>query len=143
MAPPKVVTAVVKFQVPAGQATPAPPVGPALGQHGVNIPDFVRQFNDRTKDQMGMTIPVEVTVYKDRSFSFITKSPPAPVLLKKAAGIVKASGVPNKQKMGTVTRAQVEEIAKVKMADLNAGDLAHAVSMIRGTARSMGLEVVD
>ena len=143
MAPPKVVTAVVKFQVPAGQATPAPPVGPALGQHGVNIPDFVRQFNDRTKDQMGMTIPVEVTVFKDRSFSFITKSPPAPVLLKKAAGIVKASGVPNKQKIGKVTHAQVQEIARIKMADLNASDLEHAVSMVKGTARSMGLEVVD
>lgn len=141
MAPPKQVTAVVKFQVPAGSATPAPPVGPALGQHGVNIPDFVRQFNDRTKDQVGMTIPVEVSIYKDRSFSFITKSPPAPVLLKKAAGIVKASGEPNRNKMGKVSRAQLEEIAKVKMADLNARDIDHAVSMIAGTARSMGLEV--
>ena len=141
MAPPKQVTAVVKFQVPAGSATPAPPVGPALGQHGVNIPDFVRQFNDRTKDQAGMTIPVEVSVYKDRSFSFICKSPPAPVLLKKAAGIVKASGEPNRNKMGKVTRAQLEEIAKIKMADLNASDLDQAVSMIAGTARSMGLEV--
>ncbi len=143
MAPPKVVTAVVTAPGPGGPAPPAPPVGPALGQHGVNIPDFVRQFNDRTKDQMGMTIPVEVTVFKDRSFSFITKSPPAPVLLKKAAGIVKASGVPNKQKIGKVTHAQVQEIARIKMADLNASDLEHAVSMVKGTARSMGLEVVD
>jgi large subunit ribosomal protein L11 len=144
MAPPKkVAVAVVKIQVPAGQANPAPPVGPALGQHGLNIPDFCKQFNDRTKDQVGMIIPVEISVYKDRTYSFITKSPPAATLIKKAIGIVKASGEPNKVKMGEITRAQMEEIANLKMEDLNAANLDSAVRMIAGTARSMGIEVAD
>ena len=137
----KVVTAKVKLQCPGGQATPAPPVGPALGQHGVNIGQFVVQFNDRTKEMKGTTIPVEITIYSDRTFEFITKSPPAAVLLKKAANIAKGSPVPNKEKVGSVTRAQMEDIAKTKMADLNASDLEHAVRMVAGTARSMGLEV--
>lgn len=130
-----------KFQIPGGQATPAPPVGTALGKYGINLGQFVQQFNDRTKDANGMMIPVVVTVYSDRSFEFITKSPPAAVLLKKAANIAKGSPVPNKDKVGTVTRAQLEEIATTKMADLNASDLDHAVQLIAGTARSMGLEV--
>lgn len=130
-----------KFQIPGGQATPAPPVGTALGKYGINLGQFVQQFNDRTKDAGGMMIPVVVSVYNDRSFDFITKSPPAAVLLKKAANIAKGSGVPNKTKVGTVTRSQLEEIATTKMADLNASDMDHAVLMIAGTARSMGLVV--
>ena len=137
----KEITAKIKLQCPAGQATPAPPVGPALGAHGVNIGQFVKEFNDRTREQMGLIIPVEITVYKDRSFEFILKSPPASVLLKKAANIAKGSPVPHKEKVGSVTRAQMEDIAKLKMADLNASDVDHAVNMIAGTARSMGLEV--
>ena len=131
-----------KFQVPGGQATPAPPVGTSLGKYGINLGQFVQAFNDRTRDANGMMIPVVVNVYNDRSFDFITKSPPAAVLLKKAANIAKGSGVPNKEKVGTVTRAQMEEIAKIKMADLNASDVEHAVRMVAGTARSMGLDVV-
>ena len=130
-----------KFQIPGGQATPAPPVGTSLGKFGINLGQFVQQFNDKTKEAGGMMIPVVVTVYNDRSFEFITKSPPAAVLLKKAANIAKGSGVPNKEKVGTVTRAQLEEIANIKTADLNARDVDHAVLMIAGTARSMGLEV--
>ncbi|NLD11458.1 50S ribosomal protein L11 [Aminicella lysinilytica] len=133
----------IKLQIPAGGATPAPPVGPALGQHGVNIMDFCKQFNAKTQDQPGMIIPVVITVYADRSFTFITKTPPAAVLLKKAAGLDTASGEPNKKKVATLTRAQVEEIAKVKMPDLNAADLDAAVSMVSGTARSMGIVVEE
>ena len=132
-----------KFQIPGGQATPAPPVGTALGKFGINLGQFVQQFNDKTKEAGGMMIPVVVTVYNDRSFEFITKSPPAAVLLKKAANIAKGSGVPNKEKVGTVTRAQLDEIVNIKSADLNARDVDHAVLMIAGTARSMGLEVED
>ncbi len=139
--PPKKLKALVKLQVPAGQATPAPPVGPALGQHGVNIMDFVRQFNDRTKDQQGMIIPVVISIFEDRSFTFITKTPPAAVLLKKAAKLAKGSGEPHRNKVGKVSEAQIEEIAKLKMPDLNAGSLEAAKSMIRGTARSMGIVV--
>lgn len=139
MAPSKPVKAQIKLQVPAGQANPAPPVGPALGQHGVNIMDFCKQFNERTKEQQGLVIPVVITVYEDRSISFITKTPPAPVLLKRAAKLAKASGEPNKTKVGSVTDKQVEEIAELKMPDLNAANLESAKSMIRGTARSMGL----
>ena len=135
------ITGYIKLQIPAGKATPAPPVGPALGQHGVNIAAFTKEFNERTKNQMGMIIPVVITVYADRSFSFITKTPPAPVLIKKAAGIDTASGVPNKNKVGSITLAQAEEIAKTKMPDLNAATLEAAVSMIKGTARSMGVTV--
>jgi large subunit ribosomal protein L11 len=130
-----------KFQIPGGQATPAPPVGTSLGKFGINLGQFVQQFNERTKEAGGMMIPVVVTVYNDRSFEFYTKSPPAAVLLKKAAGIAKGSAVPNKDKVGSVTRAQMEEIAKTKMNDLNARDVDHAVNMVAGTARSMGLEV--
>ena len=137
------ITGYIKLQIPAGKATPAPPVGPALGQKGVNIMAFTKEFNERTKNQMGMIIPVVITVYADRSFSFITKTPPAPVLIKKAAGIDTASGVPNKNKVGSITLAQAEEIAKTKMPDLNAASLEAAVSMIKGTARSMGIVVVD
>ena len=133
------ITGYIKLQIPAGKATPAPPVGPALGQKGVNIMAFTKEFNERTKNQMGMIIPVVITVYADRSFSFITKTPPAPVLIKKAAGIDTASGVPNKNKVGSITLAQAEEIAKTKMPDLNAASLEAAVSMIKGTARSMGV----
>ena len=132
-----------KFQVPGGQATPAPPVGTSLGKFGINLGQFVQQFNDRTKEYGGTPIPVVVSVYNDRSFDFITKSPPAAALLKQAAGIAKGSGVPNKEKVGKVTRAQVDEICQKKMADLNARDLEHARRMIEGTARSMGLEVMD
>ena len=139
----KKVEGYIKLQIPAGGATPAPPVGPALGQHGVNIMDFCKQFNAKTQDQPGMIIPVVITVYADRSFSFITKTPPAAVLLKKAAGLDKASGEPNKTKVATLSNAQMEEIAKIKMPDLNAGSLEAAASMIRGTARSMGIVVED
>ncbi|MEM8865574.1 MAG: 50S ribosomal protein L11 [Planctomycetota bacterium] len=130
-----------KFQIPGGQATPAPPVGTALGKHGVNLGQFVTAFNDQTREANGMAIPVVVSVYNDRSFDFVTKSPPAAVLLKKAAGVAKGSGVPNKTKVGTVTDAQLEEIANTKIADLNARDMEHAKRMIAGTARSMGLVV--
>ena len=137
------ITGYIKLQIPAGKATPAPPVGPALGQKGVNIMAFTKEFNERTKNDMGMIIPVVITVYADRSFSFITKTPPAPVLIKKAAGIETASGVPNKNKVGSITLAQAEEIAKTKMPDLNAASLEAAVSMIKGTARSMGVTVEE
>jgi large subunit ribosomal protein L11 len=137
----KQVTGQAKFQVPGGQATPAPPVGTSLGKFGINLGQFVQQFNDRTKEYNGTPIPVVVTVYNDRTFDFITKSPPAASLLKQAAGIAKGSGVPNKEKVGTVTRSQIEEIAQKKMADLNAGSLETASRMIEGTARSMGLVV--
>ena len=133
----------IKLQIPAGKATPAPPVGPALGQHGVNIMSFTKEFNERTKNDIGMIIPVVITVYADRSFSFVTKTPPAAVLIKKACGIDSGSGVPNKNKVAKITMAQVEEIAKLKMPDLNAIDLDGAISMIKGTARSMGVEVVE
>ena len=135
------VTGYIKLQIPAAKATASPPVGPALGQHGVNISQFIKEINERTKDQAGFKIPVVITVYADRSFSFITKTPPAPVLIKKAAGIDTASGVPNKNKVGSITLAQAEEIAKTKMPDLNAASLEAAVSMIKGTARSMGVTV--
>ena len=130
-----------KFQIPGGQATPAPPVGTSLGKYGINLGQFVQQFNERTKEAGGMMIPVVVTVYNDRSFEFITKSPPAAVLLKKAVGLAKGSAVPNKDKVGTVTKAQLEEIAKIKINDINSRDVEHAVRMIAGTARSMGLNV--
>jgi large subunit ribosomal protein L11 len=133
--------AMVKLQIPAGKANPAPPVGPALGQHGVNIMEFCKQFNAATQKQDGLIIPVVISIYKDRSFTFITKTPPAAVLLLRAAGLAKGSPVPNKQKVGKVTSAQVEEIAKIKMPDLNAHELPSAMSMVEGTARSMGLEV--
>lgn len=139
----KKVEGYIKLQIPAGGATPAPPVGPALGQHGVNIMDFCKQFNAKTQDQPGMVIPVVITVYADRSFTFITKTPPAAVLLKKAAGLDRASGEPNKNKVATITNAQVEEIAKTKMPDLNAANLESAVNMVKGTARSMGIVVED
>ncbi len=141
--PPKKVIGFVKLQVPAGQATPAPPVGTALGPHGVNIMDFCKQFNAQTQGDMGTIIPVELTIYKDRSFTFITKTPPAAVLLKKEAGIEKGSPTSNREKVGTVTRAQLQKIAKIKMVDLNASDTDATVSIFAGTARSMGLEVVD
>lgn len=139
----KKVQAMVKLQIPAGKATPAPPVGPALGQHGVNIMDFCKTFNAKTssKDQEGLIIPVVITVYQDRTISFVTKTPPAAILLKRAAGIAKGSGAPNKDKVGKVTAKQVEEIAKTKLPDLNARDLEAAIATVRGTARSMGLEV--
>ena len=139
----KKIQAVVKLQVPAGAATPAPPVGTALGPHGVNIMEFVKQFNARTQAQAGMVIPVVVTIFSDRTFTFITKTPPAPNLLLKEAGIEKGSAQPNRTKVGKVTRAQVKKIAEIKMQDLNASDLASAMKMIAGTARSMGLEVAD
>ena len=131
----------IKLQIAAGAATPAPPVGPALGQHGVNIMDFCKQFNAKTQDQTGMIIPVVITVYADRSFTFITKTPPAAILIKKAAGLDKASGEPNKNKVATITVAQAEEIAKLKMPDLNAASVEAATEMIKGTARSMGVVV--
>ena len=137
----KKVLAKIKLHVPAGQANPAPPVGPALGQHGVNIMDFCKAFNAKTQSQTGTIIPVEITVYVDRSYSFITKTPPAPVLIKQAAGLAKASGEPNKDKVGNLTDAQITEIAQTKMPDLNAASLESAKSMIRGTARSMGITV--
>jgi large subunit ribosomal protein L11 len=139
----KKVTGYIKLQIPAGKATPAPPVGPALGQHGVNIVQFTKEFNARTADKGDLIIPVVITVYADRTFSFITKTPPAAVLIKKAAGLQKASGVPNKEKVGKITKDQVKEIAETKMPDLNAASLEAAMSMIAGTARSMGIVVVD
>ena len=139
----KKISKVVKLQVAAGKATPAPPVGPALGQAGVNIMAFVKDFNDRTAKQVGLIIPVEITVFEDRSFTFICKTPPAAVLLKKAAGLEKASGEPNRNKVGKVTKAQVKEIAETKMPDLNANTVEAAMRLIEGTARSMGIEVVD
>ncbi len=139
----KKITAMVKLQCPAGAANPAPPVGTALGPHGVNIMDFCKQFNVRTQSQSGMVIPVVVTIYADRTFTFITKTPPAANLLLKETGIAKGSGVPNRTKIGQVTRAQVKKIAEIKMVDLNAADLEGAMRMIEGTARSMGMEVVD
>ncbi|HUJ13604.1 MAG TPA: 50S ribosomal protein L11 [Thermoanaerobaculia bacterium] len=138
----KKVTGFIKLQIPAGQATPAPPVGPALGQHGVNIMEFCKSFNAKTQGQQGLIIPVVITVYSDRSFTFVTKTPPAAVLLLRAAGLQKGSGVPNKNKVGKVTKKQVEEIAKTKMPDLNAASLDAAIKTVEGTARSMGIEVV-
>ncbi|MBT9133713.1 MAG: 50S ribosomal protein L11 [Firmicutes bacterium] len=134
---------VVKLQIPAGKATPAPPVGPALGQAGINIMGFVKEFNERTAQQVGLIIPVEVSVFHDRSFTFILKTPPAAVLLKKAAGVESGSGEPNKKKVAKVTRAKVREIAQLKMPDLNAATIDAAVRMVEGTARSMGIEVID
>ena len=139
----KKVTAIVKLQLPAGKATPGPPVGSTLGPHGINIPGFTKEFNAKTQDQVGLIIPVVMTIYQDRSFTFILKTPPAPVLIKKACGIQSASAAPNKNKVAKITKAQVEEIAKLKMPDLNANTLEAAMSMIAGTARSMGVEVVD
>ena len=133
----------IKLQIPAGKATPAPPVGPALGQHGVNIMAFTKEFNERTKNDIGMIIPVVITVYADRSFTFITKTPPAAVLIKRACNIQSGSGVPNKNKVAKITREQVKQIAEQKMPDLNAANIDTAISMIAGTARSMGVEVVD
>ena len=140
----KKITGYIKLQIPAGKATPAPPVGPALGQHGINIMDFCKAFNAKTsaKDQEGLIIPVVITVYADRSYSFITKTPPASILLKRVAGVAKGSGEPNKNKVGKVTEKQVEEIAKLKLPDLNANDLQAAVQIVKGTARSMGIDVV-
>ena len=139
----KKITGYIKLQIPAGKATPAPPVGPALGQHGVNIMEFCKTFNARTAKDDGLIIPVVITVFSDRSFTFITKTPPAAILLLRAAGIPKGSGVPNKNKVGKVTRKQVEDIAKTKMPDLNAASLDAAIKTVEGTARSMGLEVAD
>ncbi len=137
----KKIKTLVKLQISAGQASPAPPIGPALGQHGINIVQFCKSFNDRTKGKEGMIIPAVVTIYEDRSFSYILKSPPASALLKKAAGIAKASGVPNKEKVGKVKRKDVEEIARLKLVDLNTNDLTKAMKIIEGTARSMGIEI--
>ena len=137
------VTGYIKLQIPAGKATPAPPVGPALGQHGVNIVSFTKEFNERTKNDAGLIIPVVITVYADRSFTFVTKTPPASVLIKKACGIERGSGVPNKTKVAKITKEQVRKIAETKMPDLNAANIDTAMSMIAGTARSMGIEVVD
>ncbi|MCM1989633.1 50S ribosomal protein L11 [Oceanirhabdus seepicola] len=139
----KKITGYIKLQLPAGKATPAPPVGPALGQHGVNIMAFTKEFNAKTADQAGMIIPVVITVYQDRSFTFITKTPPAPILIKKAIGLESGSGEPNKNKVGKITKAQIKEIAEIKMPDLNAASIETAMSMIEGTARSMGVEVVE
>ncbi|MCR4706572.1 MAG: 50S ribosomal protein L11 [Clostridiales bacterium] len=139
----KKVTGFIKLQVPGGKANPAPPIGPALGQHGVNIPGFCKEFNERTKNDVGTIIPVVITVYSDRTFTFITKTPPVPVLIKKALGIDKASGVPNKTKVGQLTQQQVREIAEKKMPDLNAGSIEAAMSMVKGTARSMGVTVAE
>jgi large subunit ribosomal protein L11 len=139
----KKVTGYIKLQIPAGQATPAPPVGPALGQHGVNIMEFCKTFNARTQKDQGLIIPVVITVYSDRTFTFVTKTPPASILLLKAAGVQKGSGVPNKNKIGKVTRKQVEEIARLKMPDLNAASVEAAIRTVEGTARSMGMEVTD
>ena len=139
----KKVSAYIKLQVPAAKATPAPPIGPALGQHGVNIPGFCKEFNDRTAKENGMIIPVVITVYTDRTFTFITKTPPAPVLIKKALNLQKASGRPNKEKVGQLTKEQVRKIAETKMPDLNAGSIEAAMSMVAGTARSMGVTVEE
>ena len=139
----KKITGFVKLQIPAGKATPQPPVGPALGQHGVNIMGFCKEFNERTAKQAGLIIPVVITVFQDRSFTFITKTPPAAVLIKKACGLERASGRPNKEKVATITKAQVREIAETKMPDLNAASIETAMSMVAGTARSMGITVVD
>ena len=139
----KKVNAYIKLQVQAGKANPAPPIGPALGQHGVNIPGFCKEFNERTKNQIGLVIPVVITVYSDRTFSFITKTPPVPVLIKKALGIETASARPNRDKVGQLTKEQVREIATTKMPDLNAASIEAAMSMVAGTARSMGVVVVD
>ena len=139
----KKVTGYIKLQIKAGKATPAPPVGPALGQYGVSIPNFTKDFNERTKSQIGLVIPVVITVYADRSFTFITKTPPAPVLIKKALGLQSASAKPNKTKVGKLTKAQVKEIAEMKMPDLNAASLEAAMSMVAGTARSMGITVEE
>ncbi|MGE5591558.1 MAG: 50S ribosomal protein L11 [Bacillota bacterium] len=139
----KKVIALVKLQIPAGKATPAPPVGPALGQHGINIMGFCKEYNERTKEQAGLIIPVEITVYEDRSFTFITKTPPASVLLKKALGLETASGEPNKKKVGKLSRDKVREIATLKMPDLNAASVEAAMRMVEGTARSMGIEITD
>ena len=139
----KKVTAIVKLQLPAGKATPGPPVGSTLGPHGINIPGFTKEFNAKTQDQAGLIIPVVMTIYQDRSFTFILKTPPAPVLIKKECGLQSASATPNKNKVAKITKAQVEKIAKLKMPDLNANSLESAMSMIAGTARSMGVEVVD
>ncbi len=139
----KEIVAKVKLQCPGGQATPAPPVGPALGQHGVNIAAFVKQFNDRSRDKMGMTLPIEITIFKDKSFEFIIKSPPASVLIRLAMKIEKGAKMPGREKVGTVSRKQLEEVAKAKMNDLNAGSLDAAVRVVAGTARSMGVTVVD
>ena len=139
----KKITGYVKLQVPAGKATPAPPIGPALGQHGLNIPGFCKEFNERTAKDAGLIIPVVITVYQDRTYTFVTKTPPAAVLIKNACGIESGSGVPNRTKVATITKAQVSEIAKTKMPDLNAVTLEAAESMIAGTARSMGVTVVD
>jgi large subunit ribosomal protein L11 len=141
MAKQKELTAKIKLQCPGGQATPAPPVGPALGQHGVPINEFITQFNERTQENRGLIVPVEISVYADRSFDFVVKSPPAAVLLKKAAGIESGSGVPNRDKVGKVTQADLEEIAQVKMEDLNARNVKQAAKIIAGTARSMGIDV--
>ncbi|MCH5315388.1 MAG: 50S ribosomal protein L11 [Eubacterium sp.] len=137
------VAGLIKLQIPAGKATPAPPVGPALGQHGVNIMSFTKEFNERTKNDVGLIIPVVITVYEDRSFTFVTKTPPAAVLIKKACGIETASGVPNKNKVATISKADIQKIAETKMPDLNAATLEAAMSMIAGTARSMGIVVED
>lgn len=137
----KKIKTLVKLQISAGQASPAPPIGPALGQHGINIVQFCKSFNERTKGKEGMIIPAVVTIYEDRSFSYILKSPPASTLLKKAAGIAKASGIPNKEKVGKVKKKEVEEIARLKLVDLNTNDLAKAMKIIEGTARSMGIEI--
>ena len=139
----KKITAFIKLQVPAAKATPAPPIGPALGQHGVNIPGFCKEFNARTQKDAGLIIPVVITVYSDRSFTFITKTPPAPVLIKKALNLETASGRPNRDKVGQLTQAQVREIATIKMPDLNAASIEAAMSMVKGTARSMGVTVAD
>lgn len=139
----KKVTAIVKLQVKAAKATPAPPIGPALGQHGVNIPGFCKEFNERTAKQAGLIIPVVITVYQDRSFTFITKTPPAAILIKKACGIESGSGKPNVDKVAKITQAQVREIAELKMPDLNAASVESAISMVAGTARSMGVVVID
>jgi large subunit ribosomal protein L11 len=141
MAKTKPIQALVKLQVPAGSATPAPPIGPALGQHGANITEFCKAFNSKTQSQAGLIIPVVITIYTDRSFTFITKTPPAAVLLKRAAGVAKGSGVPNRNKVAKVTKAQVQEIAELKRPDLNANDVAMAMRMVEGTARSMGIEI--
>lgn len=139
----KAIKAIVKLQIPAGAANPAPPVGPALGQQGVNIMDFCKKFNDATKDKQGLIIPVVLTVYEDKTFTFILKSPPCAILLKRSANLAKGSGVPNKEKVGSVTKAQVEEIAKMKMNDLNTANIKQAMRIVEGTARSMGIEIKE